>query len=79
MEAHPGDASFPPRLLEDALHEVRGVDDRSGLGREHEPLDVVDKQSDVELTPDDGLEGRPRFFCTDPFGNSVEIVSTTRA
>jgi len=32
----------------------------------------------VELTPDAQLEGRPRFFCADPFGNSVEIVSMSR-
>jgi hypothetical protein len=29
----------------------------------------------VGITPDTGLKDRPRSFCTDPFGNLVEIVS----
>jgi catechol 2,3-dioxygenase-like lactoylglutathione lyase family enzyme len=33
------------------------------------------EQAGVPVTDTIALPGRPRFFCTDPFGNSVELTT----
>jgi catechol 2,3-dioxygenase-like lactoylglutathione lyase family enzyme len=36
------------------------------------------RQAGVKLTPDEALDGPPRYFAEDPFGNRIELVQLVR-